>query len=364
MAAGAGLPRAQPKQSPGLWHRALWRPIQARRAKYAPAAPASPPDPYDACMADRELAGIAGRLYSLPFNDFVSARATAAKEAAGGATAGQEQRSLAAQVRALPKPSVGAWAVNMLVTARPDILRQLAQLGESMRVAQSALDVAELRRLGQERRQLLNIAVETARAVAQQRGRKISDAVAAEVEQTLRAATADEGAAAAVQSGRLLRTLSADGVDAVDVSGAVAVPAAAASGAAGAGGPGAGGRQLTGQPRLQAVRQEPRRLAPSARERAEARLREAEEDARLAAAEADRYKEELAEASAAAARLAQEAQTLQKQLELTEAELKAARKQGEEATAKAQQAARTAERERRKEDLARERVLRLGNTPE
>jgi hypothetical protein len=328
-------------------------------------------------MADEELAGIAGQLYALPFDDFVAARTAAAKEA-GKATVTQEQRSVAAEVRSLPKPSVGAWAVNMLAALRPETLRELAELGHAMRAAQSALDAAELRRLGQERRRLLNTAVQAARAVAEQQGRKISEAIATEVEQTLRAATADEGAAAAVRSGRLLRTLSADGVDVVDLAGAVAVPSV--GGPAGAVPPGAvpsdampagagqaaaaAGKRPAEQPRLRAVRQEPRRPAPSARERARAGLREAEEAARSAVAEASRYEEELAEATAAAARLAEEAQTLREQVELAEEELKAARKRREVAAARAQQAARAADKERRKEDLARERLLRLGNTPE
>lgn len=320
------------------------------------------PGPYDSCMADGELAGIAGQLYGLPFDDFVAARTAAAKEVAGEEPVGQEQRSLAAEVRSLPKPSVGAWAVNMLAALRPETLRELAELGQSMRAAQSALDVAELRRLGQERRRLLNLAVKAARTVAAQQGRKISDAVATEVEQTLRAATADEGAAAAVRSGRLLRTLSADGVDVVDLAGAVAVPAV--TGLAGAGLAAVAGKRPAEQPRLRAVREAPRRPAPSARERAEAGLREAAETARSATAEARRYEEELAEATAAAAALAGETQSLREQLERTEEELKAARKRREVAAARAQQAARAADKERRKEDLARQRVLRLGNTPE
>lgn len=326
-------------------------------------------------MADGELAGIAGQLYALPFDDFVAARTAAAKDMAGAVPVGQHQRSLAAEVRSLPKPSVGAWAVNMLAALRPETLQGLAELGQSMRAAQSALDAAELRSLGQERRRLLNLAVKAARAVAEQQGRKISDAVATEVEQTLRAATADEGAAAAVRSGRLLRTLSADGVDVVDLAGAVAVPAVA--GPAGAGPSGtvaaaaAGKRpaeqpaeQPAQQPRLRAVREAPRRLAPSARERAQAGLREAEEAARSALREARRYEEELAEATAAAATLAEETQSLREQLERTDEEFKAARKRREVAAARAQQAARAADKERRKKDLARERVLRLGNTPE
>ncbi|MDZ4090898.1 MAG: hypothetical protein U1D68_06795, partial [Arthrobacter sp.] len=171
-------------------------------------------------MGEQGLADVAARLYALPFDDFVPARTAAAKDAA----AAKGQRSLAAEVRSLPKPSVAAWTVNMLAAGQPETLRELAGLGTSMRAAQSSLDAAELRRLGQERRRLLATAVKAAREIAEQQGRKISGAIAAEVEATLRAATADEGAAAAVQSGRLLRGLSADGVDVVDLSGAVALP--------------------------------------------------------------------------------------------------------------------------------------------
>ena len=151
-------------------------------------------------MGEQELADVAAQLYALPFDDFVAARTAAAKDAA----AAKERRSLAAEVRSLPKPSVAAWTVNMLAARRPEILHELAGLGQSMRAAQASLDAAELRRLGQERRQLLGGAVKAAQAVAEQLGRKISGAIAVEVESTLRAATADAGAAAAVQSGRLL----------------------------------------------------------------------------------------------------------------------------------------------------------------
>ena len=177
-------------------------------------------------MGTRELEGIAGPLYALPYGEFVAARTAAAKDVSTVGLTAAEQRALAADVRALPKPSVAAWAVNMLAAHNPEILRELAGLGTSMQAAQDALDAADLRRLAQERRQLLAGAVKTAQALAAEQGRAISAAVATEVEQTLRAATADPGAAAAVQSGWLLRALSADGVDVVDLAGAVAVPGA------------------------------------------------------------------------------------------------------------------------------------------
>jgi hypothetical protein len=329
-------------------------------------------------MGERKLADIAGQLYALPFSDFVTARTAAAKDAAATGQATEGQRSLAAEVRALPKPSVAAWAINMLAAHNPETLRELARLGTSMRAAQSSLDAAALRRLGQERRQVLSGAVKTARAVAEQHGRKISGAIATEVEQTLRAATADAGAAGAVQSGRLLRALSADGVDVVDLAGAVAAPAVA--GTAGAS-PAATATPAEGsaedvraaaekrpadQPRLRAVRQEPRTPTPTPTVMARARsgLQSAEQAARSASDDALRREEELSKATAEAARLADEARALREQLARTEEDLKSARKRREVAAAMAQQATRTADRERRKEVLARERVLRLGNTPE
>jgi hypothetical protein len=223
--------------------------------------------------------------------------------------------------------------------------------------------------------------------VAEQHGRKISGAIATEVEETLRAATADEGAAAATRSGRLLRGLSADGVDVVELAGAVALPSIAAPAAADAPSPGTSSSAVEGrikapkqparetkqvapateqpaQPRLRAVREAPRPATPSALERARGAFAEAEESAREAEEDALQYGQELDETTALASELADAARSLRKQLEQTELDLKSARKRQELLAAQAQQAARAADRARRKEDLARERVLRLGNTPD
>src|SRR6476620_9746356 len=121
---------------------------------------------YDSCMANRELAGIAAQLYALPFDSFVATRTAEAKALLAGQQATPELRSRAAEVRALPKPSMSAWAVNMLAWHRPEALRELAELGLAMRQAQAALDAATLRSLAGERRTLL-AGVEEARAVAE-----------------------------------------------------------------------------------------------------------------------------------------------------------------------------------------------------
>ncbi|MCX6499221.1 MAG: hypothetical protein NTU93_10530 [Arthrobacter sp.] len=312
-------------------------------------------------MATDELAGIAAQLYALPFDDFVAGRTAAAKELLAVSPATPELRYRAAEVRSLPKPSVSAWAVNMLARQRPETLRDLAELGLAMRKAQTALDAATLRSLARERRTLLAGTVAEAGVVAERQGRKISSSIAAEVEQTLRAATADEGAADAVRSGRLLRALSADGVDVVDLAGAVAVPEAPA--AQPIGGSTAGTPPAPGKPRLQAVRQERPAPSPTARERAKAALQQASEAARSSAAEAQHAAGELSEAEDEVSALAEEERRLKEELARAEAGLRQARKRLELASAAAQQAARAADKDRRREDLARERVLRLGNTP-
>jgi hypothetical protein len=322
-------------------------------------------------MEEQGLADVAAQLYALPFDDFVRARTAAAKSVAAS-----KDRSFTAEVRSLPKPSVAAWTVNMLAVRRPEVLRELAGLGQSMRAAQAALDAPELRRLGQERRQLLGGAVKAAQAVAEELGRKISGMIASEVEETLRAATADEGAAAAVQSGRLLRGLSADGVDVVDLSGAVALPGlvvpappdplrrtpAERTGTSVGSGTSAG--NASDRPRLRAVRPDTRKSTPSAVERARALLKDAEEASRAAAEEARQDEEESASSTARASELSEAVRQLREQLALSEQELKAARKRRELAAARAQQSARAAARAARTADLARERVLRLGNTPD
>lgn len=322
-------------------------------------------------MGEPDLTDVAGPLYALPLTDFVAARTAAAKDvlAAGPATA--ERRALASAVRSLPKPSVAAWAVNMLAAHRPGTLRELASLGSSMRAAQAGLDTETLRSLSQQRKRLLSAAVGTARAVAEEHGRRISGAVAAEVEQTLRAATADQGAAEAVQSGVLLRSLAADGLFDVDLSGAVAAQVRRPAGIDAEGQDAARDdatdtetSRPAGQPRLSAVQPKARPRTPAALDRALAELKDAERAAAAAAEEAVRRSHDLSDAAASVARLTDEVGALQAQLARAADGLKRARKALEAAEADALQSARSADKARRKEALARERVLRLGNTPE
>lgn len=150
------------------------------------------------------LAAIADELYALPPEEFVAVRDARAREARG--------TPLAAEVRALRRPSVAAAAVDALVRAHPAVVEHVLALGAELRAAQAALAGEDLRRLARE----LRAALATVRPL-------VPDAAWRAVEATLRAATVDAGAARAVATGRLVRPLEATGLE-VDLDGAVAVP--------------------------------------------------------------------------------------------------------------------------------------------
>jgi hypothetical protein len=153
---------------------------------------------------------VADELYALPPEDFTAARAAAAKA----------DKTAAKEINTLRKPTVGAWLVNTLVRAEPDLLDQLLALGPALAEAQSAGKGAELRELSDQRRQLVAAVTDQAFEAAD---REPTAALRAEVESTLEAALADPATADAVRTGRLTRALSYAGFGGVDLEGAVAV---------------------------------------------------------------------------------------------------------------------------------------------
>lgn len=165
-----------------------------------------------------DLLSVADALYALPLPEFTPERDARAKELKA------TDKELAARVKALRKPSAAAWAVNLLVRREAGQVDQVLDVGAALREAQESLDGEELRALTRQRRQLTAAVTTRARALAQQHGLKVSSSVAEQVEATLTAAMLDLGAAQAVRSGLLVVPLVATGVDAVDLSAAVAVP--------------------------------------------------------------------------------------------------------------------------------------------
>jgi hypothetical protein len=169
------------------------------------------------------LAAVADELYALAPDEFIAARDAAARKARD-----DSDRDLAAEVKQLRRPSVGAWLVNQLARQHADRLEDLLDLGETLRAAQDALDGAELRTMTRQRRQVIRSLSELAAELAAASDRRVGDAAQREVEGTLDAALADEQAAQAVRSGRLMRALSSTGLEAVDLTDAVAAPEATA----------------------------------------------------------------------------------------------------------------------------------------
>jgi hypothetical protein len=165
------------------------------------------------------LEEVVDELYGLDASEFVAARdgrARAARQAG--------DRALADQVKALKRPSAAAWVVNVLVRQRPGEIERLVSFGESFREAQANLAGDELRRLGRQRHQVLNALGREARRLAEERGQPVSQAVQRDVESTLDAAVTDRGAADAVRSGRMLRSVTHAGMGPVDLTGVVAAP--------------------------------------------------------------------------------------------------------------------------------------------
>ncbi len=268
--------------------------------------------------ASSGLADAVGELYGLTPDEFTAARnerAKAAKEAG--------DKELAQEIGKLRKPPAAAWIINQLVRHHGDEIDQFLAVGAALREAQSQLDADQLKELSRERHQVVAAVGRQARALGRRLGHPVSESVATEVEQTLRAALADPDAAAAVASGSLTKTLDYAGLGdtRVDLAGAVAVPGA-------------------GPARAPAARPKP---APAqAPERSEEEL----EAARREADEAEREATDAEERLAAAERLVSEAEDRRGDLEARVAELERELEEAREGVSAAGREIRTAARER------------------
>lgn len=165
-----------------------------------------------------ELLGIADELYALPLGEFTPARDARAKALKG--------TDLAVPVKALRKPSLAAWVVNLLVRRDAEQVAQVLELGAALREAAAGMAGEELRALTRQRRQLTAAVTTGARSLAAGEGVRVTQAVADQVEATLTAAMVDPRCADAVRSGLLVTALASTGVDEVDLTTAVATPEA------------------------------------------------------------------------------------------------------------------------------------------
>jgi hypothetical protein len=150
------------------------------------------------------------RLYGLPLEDFTTARNALAGElrAAGEADA-------AAEVKALPKPSLSAWTVNQLARRERMQVRALVTAAGKMRTAQSGLlgggGADDLQQAVRRQREVVDALVASARALLEASGHPATQATLDRVRGTLTAVAADEEGQRLVEKGRLSADLDPSG---------------------------------------------------------------------------------------------------------------------------------------------------------
>jgi hypothetical protein len=166
-----------------------------------------------------DLQSVAVELYQLVPDQFTAARNSRAREISAAG-----DRELASAVQKLPKPSASAWAVNRLSAEVADAKDEFLALAQEWVTAHEHPDRQTLSELNGERKRLVGETTTAAANLADENSVRLSASARTEVEQTFFAAIADQAAAAAVFSGRLVRPLQAIGLDQVDLAGAVGGP--------------------------------------------------------------------------------------------------------------------------------------------
>lgn len=152
------------------------------------------------------LAPVAAELYGLGLAEFTAERDARARQARESG-----DRELAAQIKALRRPTLAAWLANQLVRAHPEDVGPLLALGAALRAATEQLDGQELRDLSVQQRRVVAALVAQARALAHAAGQRVSVDAERGLEDTLLAVLADPAAADAFAAGQLTAGVSPSG---------------------------------------------------------------------------------------------------------------------------------------------------------
>ena len=162
-------------------------------------------------------------LYGLPLDRFIPERASLVRELRSGG-----ERDQAAEVAALRKPSVAAWAVNQLIRTQRGEVEDLFAAGDALRDVQAGVlggsaDARDLRSAAERERGAVDALIEMARGLLSSSGHELSATTVERVAETLHAAALDDEARGQVSEGRLVRELRHVGLGA-GLGGAVAAP--------------------------------------------------------------------------------------------------------------------------------------------
>jgi hypothetical protein len=150
------------------------------------------------------------RLYGGPLDEFVQQRDELARRLNR-----EGDREAGARVKALRKPTVGAWALNQAVRRRRAETDALLATGRRLREAHESLlsggDPAVLRETMEEERSLTSALADCAEAIASETG-KSGPALRDRVRSTLHAAAVEEDAREELAAGRFVREREAVGL--------------------------------------------------------------------------------------------------------------------------------------------------------
>ncbi|ATW47170.1 hypothetical protein [Streptomyces peucetius] len=281
-----------------------------------------------------DLESTLDELYALRPQEFTAARN---ERAAQARRAGD--RELADRIRALRKPTVSAWAGNLLVRREPEKIQPLISLGEGLRDAHRNLDGEQLRELGRQQHLLVGALAREARQLAGEAGQLVGESALHEIEATLHAVLADPDAARRWAAGHLDKPLSAPvGFTGLD-AGAGVTPEPAPS----PGPPGLAERRHRKESPDRRRREKLERAGRDAEE-AEQQARESEQAREEAASALERSKAEHDDARERVDALARELEEAKAQQRRAQRGLQEARDRAGEADRAARDARRRAER--------------------
>jgi hypothetical protein len=142
-------------------------------------------------------------LFALPLEEFTAARNTLA-----GRLAGKGDKTGAANVKGLRKPSVTAWAVNQLAHSHA---RDIKRLLDATDAVQNAGDASALRRTTAARTKILSGLVDAARDILEDAGRAATGTQLDKITQTLQAASTSDDHKDDLVHGRLQQDLEPTG---------------------------------------------------------------------------------------------------------------------------------------------------------
>lgn len=269
------------------------------------------------------------RLYQLPPAEFIAERNAIAKRAG----------TRAAEIRALPKPTMPVWAVNQLHWREPDVYGALVRSAENLRATHKAVLAGkrgDLRVASRAHEEALDAALKAALRIAAEAGNPPSDAAKQSIGTTLRALPAGD------PPGRLRQALTPGGFEMLAglPAGGRVVPAPAGRAA----------------PKASKQKSAPPAAQTKAEREAEERARKAAEAAAkaLAAAEQAARREEFE-----AARALREAEKADRRVTRAREALDAAQTELEEAERDAAAAAKTRDAAQARWDKAEEEVAKL-----